>query len=204
MAITDELREWWVRKFPIMDKELHEDFTTIADRIDAAHAALAAKSDRQREQLAAMEDALRRRNEGELKRRWQREIDALRDERDELREAVRLSEAKASGMIELPKDADGEYVHIGDAMEWMPRDKTYQTVIRVVSGVGADVFFAWSGKSCQYAQYDAQAFRHYRQPTIEEVLTEFGIDWEHEDNCEDRAALLAEYAKRLKLAGEGE
>jgi len=37
MSITDELREWWVRKFPIMDKELHEDFTAIAYRIDAEH-----------------------------------------------------------------------------------------------------------------------------------------------------------------------
>ena len=37
MSITDELREWWVRKFPIMDKELHKDFTAIADRIDAEH-----------------------------------------------------------------------------------------------------------------------------------------------------------------------
>ena len=37
MGITDELRKWWVRKFPVMDKELHEDFTAIADRIDAEH-----------------------------------------------------------------------------------------------------------------------------------------------------------------------
>lgn len=37
MSITDELRNWWVRKFPVMDKELHEDFTAIADRIDAEH-----------------------------------------------------------------------------------------------------------------------------------------------------------------------
>ncbi|MEE1210291.1 MAG: hypothetical protein U0K60_09665, partial [Parafannyhessea umbonata] len=37
MSITDELREWWVRKFPVMDKELHKDFTAIADRIDAEH-----------------------------------------------------------------------------------------------------------------------------------------------------------------------
>lgn len=35
--ITDELRAWWVRKFPVMDKELHKDFTAIADRIDAEH-----------------------------------------------------------------------------------------------------------------------------------------------------------------------
>ena len=37
MSITDELRKWWVRKFPVMDKELHDDFTAIADHIDAEH-----------------------------------------------------------------------------------------------------------------------------------------------------------------------
>lgn len=38
MSITDELREWWVRKFPVMDEKLHKDFTAIADRIDERHA----------------------------------------------------------------------------------------------------------------------------------------------------------------------
>ena len=37
MSITDKLREWWVRKFPVMDKELHEDFIAIVDRIDEKH-----------------------------------------------------------------------------------------------------------------------------------------------------------------------
>lgn len=40
MSITDELRNWWLHKFPVMDKELHHDFTVIADRIDAGHAEL--------------------------------------------------------------------------------------------------------------------------------------------------------------------
>lgn len=37
MSITDELREWWVRKFPVMDEKLHQDFTAVADRIDEQH-----------------------------------------------------------------------------------------------------------------------------------------------------------------------
>ena len=37
MSITDDLREWWVCKFPVMDSELHKDFRAIADRIDAEH-----------------------------------------------------------------------------------------------------------------------------------------------------------------------
>lgn len=37
VSITDELMEWWVRKFPVMDKELHKEFAAIAMRIDVAH-----------------------------------------------------------------------------------------------------------------------------------------------------------------------
>lgn len=49
MSITDELREWWLHKFPVMDKKLHDDFTAIADRIDERHR-------RALEKVAAMVD----------------------------------------------------------------------------------------------------------------------------------------------------
>lgn len=51
---------------------------------------------------------------------------------------------------------------------------------------------------------DPEDYRHHHAPTVEDVLTEFGIDWEHESDCEDRAALLAEYAAKLRLAGDAE
>lgn len=41
--------------------------------------------------------------------------------------------------------------------------------------------------------------KRHHAPTVEDVLTEFGIDWEHESDCEDRAALLKEYAAKLQL-----
>ena len=44
MSITDELREWWVRKFPVMDKELHKDFTAISYRTDAEHESACAEA----------------------------------------------------------------------------------------------------------------------------------------------------------------
>ena len=44
MSITKELREWWVRKFPVMSKELHQDLTAIADRIDAEYERVKAES----------------------------------------------------------------------------------------------------------------------------------------------------------------
>lgn len=51
---------------------------------------------------------------------------------------------------------------------------------------------------------DVAGWTHYHAPTVEDVLTKFGIDWEYESNCEDRAALLKEYAAKLRLAGDTE
>ena len=176
MSITDELRkEAQGHLWYLYTSEQAKHLLAIADRIDAEHHAAI--------------------------RRWQQEIDALRDE---LREAVRLSEDKASDMVELPKDADGEYIHIGDTVEWVPYDNTYPSVVREVDAVGNGVFFAWDKANGRFAQYEAYAYRHHKQPTVEGVLMEFGIDWEHEDNCEDRAALLRGYAVKLRLAGDDE
>ena len=108
-----------------------------------------------------------------------------------------------SAWVELPKDADSEYIHIGDRMEWVRYGDDDPTIVRTVIGVGFEAFFAWSDEQGRYAQYEAHAYRHHHAPTVEDVLTEFGIDWEHESDCEDRAALLKEYASKLRLA-EGE
>ena len=42
--LTDELRKWWVRKFPVMDEELHKEFAAIANRIDAEHESACAEA----------------------------------------------------------------------------------------------------------------------------------------------------------------
>ena len=132
------------------------------------------------------------------------EITAIADRIDaEHQKAIRELNNLADASVLLPVDADGEVIHIGDEMELVSYDEDYRPVIRTVDAVGEQVFFAWSKPSGRYAQYEACAYRHYHAPTVEDVLTEFGIDWEHESDCEDRAALLKEYAAKLRLA-EGE
>ena len=93
------------------------------------------------------------------------------------------------GWIRLPKDADGEYIHIGDVMAYADNTKP----MAVTALVPPAVFLTENGP--RYADM----CRHYHAPTVEDVLREFGIDWEHESDCEDRAALLAEYAAKLRL-----
>ena len=106
------------------------------------------------------------------------------------------------GWICLPKDADGTPVHVGDVMEWVRYEDDDPTIVRKVSAVGADVFFAWSDEQGRYAQYDAHAYRHHHKPTVEDVMVEFAADWECAEDGEDKASVLKEYAKRLKLAGD--
>ena len=106
----------------------------------------------------------------------------------------------------LPVDADGEYIHIGDVMEWVRYKDDDPTIVRTVSGIGNGVFFAWSDEQGRYAQYEAHAYRHYHAPTVEDVLREFaekvtdsqipGVHPTYEE-------AIADYANRLTLA-EGE
>lgn len=98
--------------------------------------------------------------------------------------------------VKLPKDADNVPIHAGDVLDGY--GKTIE-VVEMRHGRSGWVLISRDGNG--YA--DTFAFTHH-VPTVEDVLTEFGIDWEHESDCEDRAALLKEYAKRLTLIeGEG-
>lgn len=156
-SITGELRAWWVRKFPVMDKELHKDFTAIADRIDAEHESACAEA-------------------------YGNGVMSV---------PIALDESQ---WVKLPVDADGVPIRVGDVMVYA--DNTIPKV--VVALVPPSVFMVEDGPRF------ADMCRHYHAPTVEDVLTKFGIDWEYEDNCEDRAALLAEYAAKLRLAGDAE
>lgn len=106
------------------------------------------------------------------------------------------------GWVRLPVDADGVPIHVGDVMEWVTYDDTYESVIRTVDGVGTDVFFAWSNDRAGHAQYEAQAYRHHHKPTVEDVLREFAREIDA-DAYGITDAKVAEFAAKLRLAGEG-
>ena len=52
---------------------------------------------------------------------------------------------------------------------------------------------------------DPESYRHHKQPTVEDVLREMADRcYADEDEPRDRDAIVAEYAKRLRLAGDAE
>ena len=172
MSITDELRNWWVRKFPVMDKELHEDFTAIADRIDA---------------------------EAEDNERFRREAGPFCDR---LREAAaECADVTLFGVdyIALPVDADGVPIRVGDVLT----DGEYTFVVGELAVFGDG---SWSIRNDDGNAWEACDVTHHHEPTVEDVLREFsdkvcnsGHQWGL-----DAKDTIAEYATKLRLAGDAE
>lgn len=90
-------------------------------------------------------------------------------------------------LVELPKDADGEYIRVGDTLDG------YGKAIEVVEmryGRGGWVLISRDGSG--YA--DTFAFAHHHEPTVEDVLREMA------DRCyadEDEPRDLAERIRKL-------
>ena len=188
MSITDELREW-VRDHTVSCSDNRIALVAIAERIDAEY--------------QKAEDEWKAKD-GQS---WLRGYAECHAELMEGNEVIAADLEKA-GWVKLPLDADGVPIHVGDVMEWCDPDGEV-TVTCEVDAVGVECFFAWDGANGRYAQKCANDYRHHRPPTVEDILKEFasdiadvlgGDDFRLEDNDE----LFAEYAAKLRLAGDGE
>ena len=122
------------------------------------------------------------------------ELCKVADEYDVL-PLYKLADRIDAEMVELPKSADGEYIHVGDVMEWCDSGETL-----TVEGIGSDVLFYIDGENAEWTA--ARNKRHHHEPTVEDVLREFadrvcnsGHQWGI-----DAADTIAEYAARLRLA----
>lgn len=69
-------------------------------------------------------------------------------------------------LVELPKDAHGEYIRVGDTLDGY--GKTIE-VVEMRYGRGGWVLISRDGSG--YA--DTFAFAHHHEPTVEDVLREF-------------------------------
>lgn len=143
-------------------------------------------------------------------RQWR----SCREHRAQLLDAIEREIAEC--YQPLPKDADGEYIHIGDVMEGVDKYDSLKKVMGKVITVSfesdgtVDVAIqAWNsdGKSWRRAYLDpnASVYRHHHAPTVEDVTCEFlqdlsdwlglalDIDFIRADS------LFAEYAAKLQL-----
>ena len=102
--------------------------------------------------------------------------------------------------MELPVDADGEAIHVGDVMEWPTTGETFE----VVSIGDGTLFYIEDGN--ELADWTgASTKRHYHAPTVEDVLRDMldSLDLDPTSHV-DTGAVIAEYAEKLRLAGDAE
>ena len=101
----------------------------------------------------------------------------------------------------LPKDADGEAIHIGDRVE------NNERVVRIVLTDGSWEPSVYVQKLPNVLhEYFCNEISHYHEPTVEDVLTKMleqavGYSDAHTTVA---ANAIVEYAAKLRLAGDAE
>lgn len=112
-------------------------------------------------------------------------------------EGIRIAEEAAldemrQEYVKLPVDADGVPIHVGERVEGLHGENADATHLTVHEDGSWDV---------GTRGWVPHLLRHRRAPTVEDVLCNFGIEWECSEDGEDKTAVLKEYAAKLRLAG---
>ena len=101
------------------------------------------------------------------------------------------------GWIRLPKDANGEYIHIGDVME-----NIYGNV-DVVEGILSDRYLVL--RDNDWISLRADWSHHHHKPTLEDVLAEFALEIDPSaDIAVTGAETIKKFAAKLQLKEPGE
>lgn len=189
MSITDELRRYISGPAKSGISHICEKaIINIADRIDAEH------------QKALDEWKAK---DGQT---WLRGYAECHAELMEGNEVIAADLEKA-GWVELPKDADGEVIHVGDTLVSHYDGRDYVCEVEALIFTDRWDFQLSDEDGDTRDTASLRDFylntRHYQAPTVEDVLDEFVERW-HDTHHDDIPALLAEYAGKLRLAGDAE
>lgn len=99
--------------------------------------------------------------------------------------------------MELPVDADGVPIRIGDVMVLQHEVEEKPDVVQALTWDGEDWYF-----TSIEGFFNACGWEHYHAPTVEDVLRE--VVAEVQLGINDVPHIVTEYAKRLRLAGDDE
>lgn len=129
------------------------------------------------------------------------EIQILRGNNIDTDELVRIADAIEREVeeryVELPKDADGEYIHIGD--------KLVSKHLEGNSVVECTRLTLTNGWMVGHGRLDGtpNLFVHHKPPTVEDVLNGLCLKyvklWNGEASKRERREIVAEYAAKLQL-----
>lgn len=116
--------------------------------------------------------------------------------------ADRIDAEVAESYVALPLDSDGKPIHIGDSIEIIGGEYGTAVAIELCEDGGWNVSMRPAGWDTP-TLFAAESVRHYHPPTVEDVLEQFVARW-MDTHHDDLPALKAEYAAKLRLAGEDE
>lgn len=176
MSITDELREW------AEDNTLKDRVLTTCPPQHAVHGVLETllriadriDAEHERAAMSAMNDALYYANDESM---------------------------AELGWVHLPKDADGEYIRIGDVMQG---EKVGGGLCEPFEVVGYIMSNGELEPMDEHKLPRKRKYLHHHAPTVEDVLREMLDVWGELPSNATNEAIIAEYAAKLRLAGDAE
>ena len=181
MSITDELRNYTEEQIKWLDmtKVHYHKLFAIADRIDREHEQAVGFCKR-------LEDAAEKREDVELFGVEYMPVPVDAEDADGV--LIRIGA--------MPVDANDVPIRIGDVMEW-PDGSTAEVV-----GIGPDTFFyVEDGEDA--AEWSCASDKiHHHEPTVEDLLWEFGRGWHEQMNGPetfDTVDYVERYAAKLRL-----
>lgn len=190
------------------------DFDRLCDEIDAIHAQLERENESLKVELdrvlGEQEEHTHARGEsitGEL-REWAEQrksfhlfdmqLKAIADRIDAEHERqleVLYRDMSDAEYVKLPKDADGEVWRVGDEI-------VDDGMVCEVVGIGPNRLYYYVDATDTVEWTQADSRRHHHAPTVEDVLREMLDAWGELPAEATNEAIVAEYAKRLQLAGD--
>ena len=102
--------------------------------------------------------------------------------------------------VKLHKDIGGEYIREYDKVDWRDHAGTWHENATVVA-LCDDGCYVMDGTVFHVHKSN---IRHHHAPTVEDLLRELLNEAEHFHSLEEEQEAIAEYAKRLTLAGDAE
>ena len=102
--------------------------------------------------------------------------------------------------VALPLDADGESIRVGERVQLIGNDPSTVSHMNLADD-GWRVYVKYDG-GLGTGNGEPKYIRHYHKPTVEDVLREFGDWYAHTKGGCDEDGIVAEYAAKLRLAGE--
>lgn len=171
----------------------HEAASNACDAIDAVHSNLERENDRlrqERDMRAAMAEEAYNRGYDEG---FASADDWLGQHEDAMAE---------HGWVKLPVDSDGVPVCVGDVMEGEKIGGGYCEPFEVIGYImsNGELEPMDEHKCPRKHKY----LRHHHAPTVEDVLLELLDEAEHFHSLEEEREAIAEYAAKLRLAGDVE